>query len=316
MNGRRAVLDLGSNSFHLLVADVDGLGRIHRVATSKRQLRLAEPVATTGRLGPDAIERAARAVADLLQLAEDRDAETVTAVATDAVRRAEDGDDLCTLLHERYGLDVRILSGEEEATLSLEAMRAALAVPVGIPLLGLDLGGGSFEAALGDGRAIRVAVSTPYGAAALTASADRDPPRLASVAALHERALASFRPAAEILGGRAVEAAGTAGTIRDLGRAANALATGEVVKDVRGVVVTREALEAVVPALLAVDVEGRRGLPGVGEKRADLLPAGGIVVLAAMEAFGAQRLTLCDWGLREGALLAEVAAGLSAVPDG
>lgn len=315
MNGRRAVLDLGSNSFHLLVADVDGLGRIHRVATSKRQLRLAEPVATTGRLGPAAIKRAAKAVAQLLQLAANEAAETTTAVATDAVRRAEDGDDLCVLLHERHGLDVRILSGEEEAALSLEAMRAALAVPVGIPLLGLDLGGGSFEAALGDGRAVRAAVSTPYGAAAITAGADRDPPRLAAVAALHERALASFRPAAEALGARAVEAAGTAGTIRDLGRAAHALATGEVAKDVRGLVVSRDSLEAVVPALLAVDVAGRRRLPGVGEKRVDLLPAGGIVVLAAMEAFGAERLTLCDWGLREGALLAEVAAGLAAAGD-
>jgi exopolyphosphatase/guanosine-5'-triphosphate,3'-diphosphate pyrophosphatase len=77
---------------------------------------------------------------------------------------------------------------------------------------------------------------------------------------------------------------------------------------VRGLVVERTALETAVRRLLAVDVAGRPALDGVSEKRADILPAGGIVVLAAMEAFGVDRLTLCDWGLREGVLLAEAVA--------
>lgn len=306
--GRRAVLDLGSNSFHLLVADVDRLGRIRRVATEKRQLRLAEPVTRTGSLGKEARARAEEAIAGLLGVAAEHGAQGASAVATDAIRRAQDGDAFRDDLREHHGLEVRVLTGEEEAILSTEAMRTVLGVPVGIPLLGLDLGGGSFDLAVADGREVLAAVSTPHGAAAATAGFRHDPPWLAEVAELHGRMLDALRPAAEALGRPVVEAAGTAGTIRDLGRAALAAAGQRKLKEVRGLVVERAALETAVRRLLAIEVAGRPALDGVSEKRADILPAGGIVVLAAMEAFGVDRLTLCDWGLREGVLLAEAVA--------
>jgi exopolyphosphatase / guanosine-5'-triphosphate,3'-diphosphate pyrophosphatase len=139
-------------------------------------------------------------------------------------------------------------------------------------------------------------------------TARHDPPRLTERAALHEEALALLRPLARgapITRTRPTppRAVGTAGTIRDLGRLGLAIATGTAPEKIRGVVVTRRQLEQAYAWLCSVPTAERMELPGVSTKRADLLPAGGAVLLATMEAFGLEHLELCDWGLREGVLL-------------
>jgi exopolyphosphatase / guanosine-5'-triphosphate,3'-diphosphate pyrophosphatase len=319
---RIAALDLGSNSFHLLVADARPAGRLQRAHTRKITLRLAELVADRGELGAEGRGRAADGFAELLEEAREHGAERVVAVATEALRSAGDGRRLQDELERRHGVPVRLLSGDEEAALSLRAMAAALHVPDVEPLLGVDLGGGSYDLAFGMGGEAEVTASLPLGAARLGDRLVYDPPRLAERAALHAAALELLEPFARKVAGRLAErdatvprAVGTAGTIRDLGRLGLALAGGRPPERIRGLAVTRGQLERAYARLVSVPTPERVELPGVSAKRADLLPAGGIVLLATMQACRLEQIQLCDWGLREGALLDAAQGGGVLGPD-
>ena len=306
-------LDLGSNSFHLLVAEckparAPSSGRLKRLETTKRPLRLGDPVARTGELGQEARARAVEAVGELLGSARGAGAGRVVAVATEALRVAADGARLLDELADRFGLPVRLIDGLAEADLSLQGMTAALHLRPGHDLLGIDLGGGSYEVAYGGHGCPKAAVSLPLGGARLAARPSHDPPRLAERVTLHAEALELLAPVtADIRRQRHTDGpprtAGTAGTIRELGRLALALASGVTPQRIRGLVVTRAQLELAVARLAAFTTVERAQLPGVSARRADLLPACGIVVLATMESFDLEHLELCDWGLREGVLL-------------
>lgn len=315
---RLAAFDLGSNSFHLLVADTLHGGRMKRVATRKITLRLGEPVARDGELGRDGRERAATAVAKLVATARDEGASQAVTMATQALRAAADGAKVCERLLDRHGLRVRVLDGMQEGQLSLRGMAGALSLPPEQEILGLDLGGGSYEVMLGGAGPLVAGASLPLGSAFLQSRLRHDPPRFAERAAAHDEALGALAPLAERLTelrpGAQLRAVGTAGTIRDLGRVGLALATGNSPDRVRGVVVTRDQLERGYAWLCSVPTVERMELPGVSEKRSDLLPAGGTVLLATLEAFGLEHLELCDWGLREGAVL-DFVGGQEVVSD-
>ncbi len=310
---RLAALDLGSNSFHLLVADTRPRGRIKRVRTRKLTIRLGEPVARTGKLGPEAYERAVDAFAQLVAIADDEGAEQIVAVATEALRVAEDGAQFRDQMSTDHGIPIQLLTGLDEAGLSLKGMASAMNLPAEEEVLGLDLGGGSLEIALGGTAGLTAGVSLPLGGAKLIDQIS-DPPRLHEQTALHRHAMDLLQPAADtILGQRSrpderLVAIGTAGTIRDMGRLGLTLAGGAAPAKIRGLMVSRDQMELAYSKLCSLDVHDRMDLPGVSPKRADLLPGAGVAVLAAMQAFGLRSLTLCDWGLREGTLL-DVAAG-------
>jgi len=301
---RLAALDLGSNSFHLLVADELPGGRIRRVTTEKATLRLGGLVARTGQLGKEARKRVLEAIAELLRHAREAGAAKIVTVATDALRSASDTQKLCDKIWDEHGLQVHVLTGEQEGALSLRGMAGALALDPGEKVLGLDLGGGSFEVGYG-GREGEVQVaSLPIGAAKLAERVTGDPPRMLERAELYMEVLAILRPVAERLAdAKGARATGTAGTIRDLGRTGLALASGRAPAKIRGVVVTRDQLERGYARLVSVPTLERMDLPGLRLGRADLLPVGGIVLLATMEVFALEQLELCDWGLREGVLL-------------
>lgn len=316
---RLAALDLGSNSFHLLVADTRPGGRIKRVTTKKLTIRLGEPVARTGKLGDEAYGRATDAIADLVAITDAEGADQVVAVATEALRVAEDGDAFRDQVLADHGIPVQLLTGMDEAALSLAGMTSAFNLGADEEALGLDLGGGSFEIALGGTDGLVAATSLPLGGAKLI---DRlsDPPRLHEQATLHRHAMDLLVPEAHrVLAHRTGDgpllAIGTAGTIRDLGRLGLALAGVGALAQVRGVMVSRDQLERAYARLCSADVHDRMDLAGVSAKRADLLPGAGIAVLAAMEAFGLPALTLCDWGLREGVLLDVVREGTIVRPE-
>lgn len=304
---RLAALDLGSNSFHLLVADRRPRNRIKRVRTRKVTIRLGEPVARNGKLGADGYARAVKAFGDLVATADDEGADRIIAVATEALRVAEDGQDFRDQMLADHGIPIQLLTGLDEASLSLRGMASALNLPAEEQVLGLDLGGGSLELALGSASGLVAGASLPLGGAKLL---DRisDPPRLHEQAALHDHAMSLLRPAAaDILAHRSgdgpLTAIGTAGTIRDIGRLGLSMAGGSAPEKIRGMMVSRDQLELAYARLCSVDVHDRMDLPGVSSKRADLLPGAGVAVLAVMEALGLPALTLCDWGLREGVLL-------------
>jgi exopolyphosphatase / guanosine-5'-triphosphate,3'-diphosphate pyrophosphatase len=308
---RLAALDLGSNSFHLLVADTRPRDRIKRVHTRKLTIRLGEPVARSGKLGDDGFQRAVDAFGELVRTADDQGADRIVAVATEALRVAEDGQAFRDQMLADHGVPIQLLTGLDEASLSLRGMASALNLGDDEQVLGLDLGGGSLEIALGGTAGLVAGASLPLGGAKLL---DRisDPPRLHEQAALHDHAMSLLRPAAEEIlahrtDGDRLTVIGTAGTIRDLGRLGLTMTGGSPPARVRGMMVSREQLELAYARLCSVDVHERMDLPGVSSKRADLLPGAGVAVLAVMEAFGLSAITLCDWGLREGVLLDVVA---------
>src|SRR5689334_1368735 len=142
-------LDLGSNSFHLLVARFDRRGAFEKVAGRKATLRLEEAVAATGHIPPQTFARALEAVGDLVAEARRRGAARVVAAGTSALRDAENGAHFCATASLRYGLPVLILSGGEEGRLVYAGARcraSELPERTGV----IDLGGGSVEVAVGD----------------------------------------------------------------------------------------------------------------------------------------------------------------------
>ena len=147
---RVSILDLGSNSFRLLVADVASEGAIRPVLTARDFLRLGSEVASDGSLAEDVIERAVGAAGHLAGLAYRTGAEQSIAVATSAIRDASNCDEVVDRLQVAAGMPIRVIDGQEEARLSFLGVASSIALPPG-PHLVLDLGGGSLELAVGSG---------------------------------------------------------------------------------------------------------------------------------------------------------------------
>lgn len=305
---RIASIDLGSNSFHLLVAETRPRNRIRRLRTRKHMVRLGEPVHRTGKLGQHAYQRAIDAVEHLVSMAKSMDASELCVVGTDALRRAEDGEAFLNELADRMGIRVQLLAGESEAALSLLGMGSALNLPPYEQVLGLDLGGGSFELALGTAEETHLGLSLPLGGA-VTMDWLNDPPRLAEEVELFNHCIDLFTKAkveideARTNPDKPLRAIGTAGSIRSLGRLAIAMTTGCAVDQVRGVVVTKDQLNLAHHRLCSVNVHERMDIESISTQRADLLPGCGVSILACMHVFDLDTITLCDWGLREGVLL-------------
>ena len=305
---RIASLDLGSNSFHLLVAETRPRNRIRRLRTRKHMVRLGEPVNRTGKLGKEAYARGLDAVENLLDLAREMEATELCVVGTDALRRADDGDAFLKDVRDKFGIKVQLLPGESEAALSLLGMGSALNLPHDEQVLGLDLGGGSFELALGTAERTDIGVSLPLGGA-VTMDWLSDPPRLSEEVRLFTHCVELFTQAKEAIDAHRsdptapLRVVGTAGSIRSLGRLAIAITTGVEVEQVRGVVVTRNQLNLAHHRVCSVDVHERMDIESISTQCADLLPGCGVSLLACMDVFNADTITLCDWGLREGVLL-------------
>src|SRR5204863_3202830 len=157
---RIAALDLGSNSFHLLVADVHPDGSFEAVTREKEMLRLGDDVARDGRISPAAADRAVASVRRLRQLADASGAQEVIAKATSAIRTADNGSELVDRIEAETGVEVEVISGLEEARLIFAAVRASLVLEPA-PALCVDIGRGSVEVMIGDGAGLRWASSLP-----------------------------------------------------------------------------------------------------------------------------------------------------------
>ncbi|MGH9283388.1 MAG: hypothetical protein ACRD0S_10695, partial [Acidimicrobiales bacterium] len=301
---RVAALDLGSNSFHLLVADGTADGGIEPVLREKEMLRLGDVVARTGRLGAEAVDQALETVRRFRALAESAEADQTVACATSAIREADDGAELVARFASEAGVSVRVISGREEAALILRAVQASVLIDPG-PALCLDLGGGSLEIAVGDAKSEIFATSVKLGVARVTAELVRnDPPKQGDLRRLRKRM-------EEVLGPVAVEVATfkprmmvcTSGSFCDLARMAVVQETGAVPISVNQHHVDRAALEAVHEELVARPTAQRRKLAGLDARRAELAPAGSLLALVALDLFGFEELVVGEWALREGMVL-------------
>jgi exopolyphosphatase / guanosine-5'-triphosphate,3'-diphosphate pyrophosphatase len=302
---RIAALDLGSNSFHLLVADVHPDGTFTPVAREKEMLRLGDDVAREGRIPPATADRAVASVRRLSRLAEALDAREIIAKATSAIRSASNGSELVDRIEAETGLDVDVISGLEEARLIFAAVRASVVLDPG-PALCVDIGGGSVEVMIGDTAGLRWATSVPLGVGRLTAElSPSDPPSKGDRRRLETRVTELLDPLVPDVAGRDPQMmVGTSGTLNDLARMAAAGETGDVPPSANGLRVGRAAIGALHEELMRMRAADRRRMPGLEEpRRAELLPAGSTLLVTAMDLFGLDALTVSDWALREGIVL-------------
>lgn len=307
---RIAALDLGSNSFHLLVADAHPDGSFDRLFREKEMLRLGDVVARHGRLTDEACDNAVDSVRRFRALADGADADEFVACATSAIREAENGADLVDRIRAETGVVVRVISGTEEAALIFGAVQASVLIDPG-PALCLDLGGGSLEVMVGDPTELAWVTSLKLGVARLTAELVKGDPAepLANgdLRRLRKRITAVLEPVAEAVATFGPKLlVGTSGTLCDLARMAVAEETGAVPISVNQHHVSRQAVEQLHEQLAGLPASARRRIPGLDARRAELAPAGSLLALVAMELFGFDGLVVGTWALREGMVLVEM----------
>ena len=300
---RLGVLDVGSNTVHLLIVDAHPGSHPDPVRSHKTELRLSELLGPDGGLGQRGTALLVAAVASAAAAAEEEGVEDLVAFATSAVREATDGADVLAAVRAQTGVDLVVLPGEDEAAMTFLAVRRWFGWSSG-RLLCLDIGGGSLEIACGRDEQPDLSLSVPLGAGRLTRDwLPGDPPSRRDVAALREHVwqeLASLVPVLEAQG-TPDRAVATSKTFRSLARLDGAApsALGPRVKRR----LTRRGLEGIVERVATMPTHERALLPGVSASRAPQLLAGAVVALEAMSAFGIERVDICPWALREGVVL-------------
>lgn len=309
---RVAVFDLGSSSFHLMVVDATRDGVLTPVLRRRSFLHLGTEVARTGGVPADRAASAVRTVRRLRLAADEAGVDVVVALATAALRDAANGSRLLSRLEQVLGSSITLLTGEEEARLCFLGQRAGVWVGKD-PVLGLDLGGGSLEAGIGNIHEVSAVTSVALGTARLRGElgtgevltpADRVAvTEVALARAAPIRAMLSVNPQA----GSRVIASG--GTVRALARLAMGLhrpLSGSVSMSslrVNQVELPAGQLHELADRLATLDLDARLALPGVQTRRAPLLPIGAVVLSTLVESLGLQRLVVSEWGLREGAVI-------------
>lgn len=300
---RLGVLDVGSNTVHLLVVDAHPGARPLPAHSHKAELRLAQLLDEAGAIGPDGVEKLIGVVQDALQAAEDKGVEDLLPFATSAVREASNADDVLARVQAETGVELQVLTGAEEARLTFLAARRWFGWSAG-KLLVLDIGGGSLEIAYGIDEEPDAAASLPLGAGRLTAGwLPGDPPDPEAIRALRRHVRAQIaRTVGEFTRfGAPDHVVATSKTFKQLARLAGAARSTEglyVQRDLK-----RESLEAWVPRLAGMTTDQRAELPGVSEGRANQLLAGALVAEGAMDLFGVETVEICPWALREGVIL-------------
>jgi len=305
---RVAAIDLGTNTVRLLVADVAcSVASWRTVVAEQCVTRLGEGVRATGSLGEAAWARTAAAVREYVARARVAGAERVAIAATSAVREAVNGNAFVRELERATGVGVRVISGEEEARLTLAGIVAALGPLPGV-VLAFDIGGGSTEYILARDGALLAAVSLRLGVVPLAErfsfAGPVNPTHDAALRSDIDAQLTRELPPA-IATARVDTLVGTAGTVTTLAALDLSLAAHDAER-VQGHSLTRDAVARQRRRLAALDVAGRAALPCLEPGRADLIVAGVAIVETTLERWGQERLIVSDWSLREG-LLAEVA---------
>jgi exopolyphosphatase / guanosine-5'-triphosphate,3'-diphosphate pyrophosphatase len=300
---RLGVLDVGSNTVHLLVVDAHRGARPMPAFSHKAGLKLADHLDGGSALSGSGEDSLRDVVADALRIAEDKGVEDLIAFATSAIREAVNGDRVLARVCEQTGAQLTVMTGQEEARLTFLAARRWFGWSSG-RLLVIDIGGGSLEVASGIDEEPDVVASLPLGASRLTRdwfAADPPPPPEVRRLRKHVRAQIAREVGGMLRQGAPDHVVGTSKTFRQLARIVGAAASAE------GPYVKRALMHADVAALAdrlpAMPQAERAKLPGVSASRVAQLPAGAIVADATLDLLGVDQIELCPWALREGVIL-------------
>jgi exopolyphosphatase / guanosine-5'-triphosphate,3'-diphosphate pyrophosphatase len=303
---RLGVLDVGSNTVHLLVVDAHRGAAPLPAYSHKTELKLAEYLEKDGRIAKSGADGLVSFVTEAAELAEDKGCQSLLAFATSALRDAPNGDKVLDRVRIETGIKLDVLTGDDEARLTFLAVRRWFGWSSG-RLAVFDIGGGSLEIAAGSDEEPTVAVSVPLGAGRLTREAlTSDPPGKDEVKALRKRIrVETASVAGDVLrAGRQQRAVATSKTFRSLARICGAAPSDDGPYVPRSL--NRDDLVDVLPRLISMTAAERADLPGVSAGRSAQLVAGALVADAVMDLFDLTALEICPWALREGVILARL----------
>jgi exopolyphosphatase/guanosine-5'-triphosphate,3'-diphosphate pyrophosphatase len=303
---RLGVLDVGSNTVHLLVVDAHRGAAPLPAYSHKTELKLAEYLEKDGRIAKAGADGLVSFVTEAAELAEDKGCESLLAFATSALREAPNAEKVLDRVRTEGGVKLDVLTGQDEARLTFLAVRRWFGWSSG-RLAVFDIGGGSLEIAAGSDEEPTVAVSVPLGAGRLTReSLTTDPPGNDEVRALRKRIRVGMATVAgDVLrAGRPQRAVATSKTFRSLARICGAAPSDDGPYVPRSL--NRDDLVKVLPRLISMTAAERAELPGVSAGRSAQLVAGALVADAVMDLFDLASLEICPWALREGVILARL----------
>ncbi len=303
-----AAIDIGTNSIHLLVAAIDpALGSFSVVVAEKSTTRLGERDPETGDLTPEAIERAFLTLRHCRDLATSHGVEQIVTAATSAVREAPNGRSFLQGLQDQLGLVVDLVSGPEEARLIYLGVLSGLSFG-DQPFFILDIGGGSTELVLADGRDARALTSTRIGAVRLQREFCREDPLTparrgfleAYIQGAMDPAVAEVRR--ELRPGEKPVLVATSGTAMAMAALASAQDPNPPLK-LDGYRLGRARLNEIIERLVAMTPDQRRALTAINERRAEIIVPGALILQTTMEILQVRELVVCERALREGLIV-------------
>ena len=301
---RVAVLDIGTNSTRLLIADVDPIGRVHEVERRSTVTRLGDGVDTDRRLKPDAVDRVRSVLDDYARLITASGCEAARAVMTSAVRDAANGDEFVRLVHERYAIDAQAITGPEEARLTFLGAMSERDVDPTASTLVIDVGGGSTELVVGAAGEISFHVSLQAGVVRQTERhLDADPPTTAQLDALRRdvRALVKRHVPAG-LRRRPLQAIAVAGTATSCAAIDQGLRVYDTSR-VHGYRIELTTARLLLARVAGLPLSARRTIRGLHPDRAPTIIAGIAILVEVLEYFGLAGFEASEHDILRGAAL-------------
>lgn len=297
------VIDVGSNTVHLLAVDAHWGAHPIPASSHKLDLRLSEHTEDNGEISKKGAGTLVDFVKECQHCADEWGIEELIGFATSAIREAPNGDEVLARVKEETGVDLEVLPGKDESRLTFLAARRWFGWSAGRLFL-VDIGGGSLEMASGIDEDPDVALSLPLGAGRVTREQlPGDPPKKDVVKSVRKQIRADIAKHVRDLNkvGQPDRYVGTSKTIRSLARLCGAAPSAEGPYARR--VLERDDLRRLVPRLAGLSAAERAGLPGVSVNRSRQVLAGALVIEAVMDLVGIQTLVVCPWALREGMIL-------------
>lgn len=292
-----AIIDIGTNSIKFCVAGQLENDSVEVLLDENDIARLGEGLRETGRISDEALERNAQSVAGFVCKANERGVDEILAVGTQALRTAQNSADFVSRVKELTGIEISVISGEEEARLSYLAVLSALPVHEGHIVI-FDTGGGSTAFIFGSGRELLNRFSVNLGAVRLTEEYFGDDPVKSGSVSL---ALENIRKCFDQAGvkGQPQQLVGMGGTVTSMGAVKHKMITYDP-DVIQGSILTLADVEEQIDAYQARTLDQRRAMPGLQPKRADVILAGACIVKDILGRFHVPQLTISDRGLRHG----------------
>lgn len=317
-----AVIDIGTNSIHMVLAEILPDASFKILDRFKDMTRLGNGVFAAKRLSDEAMARALEVLKTLITLARNKGFDRIVAVATSAVREAQNGGDFVALIMEQTGLRVRVISGTEEARLIFLGVKNSIALPDG-PTLVVDIGGGSVELIVGNREGLIHGTSLKLGAIRLAEQfLPTTPPSEPMMHTLNNAVLTHLRDAlASFKMKKFHSLVATSGMAGNIGEIIHLRQTGRPLPQHNLATILLKEIRSLEAELARASVKARLAIPGLDAKRVDTLLPAVVVLRRLLELSGLHEVTLCDKAIREGMIydfIAKHREGLKAeneIPD-